>query len=190
MIWLREINSALLNHTKTLMQNTKDFYGKPINAKVMIRNPHIDLEEEDYPSITIHNSGIRQATHFSDVNSREIVEVSPGIKTKKLKSPVFEFIYQIDIWTTSRLEMDSLSYAWVSHNPRYATLDVLDSNGKDIVVCNFDQQDPTLADFTNEKGDNIYRTIIPCRVYVHVDNEVTTTSEHAMVSDVVTNIHK
>ena len=113
MLWLREINSAMLTHVKTLIGGVEDFYGTPINAKALLRLPHMELVTEDYPCVSIYNTGYREDRNLSDPNSYVISQLENNLIQKKAKAPNFIFSYQIDIWCKSPLERDSLTYEWV-----------------------------------------------------------------------------
>lgn len=171
MIWVREVNSALLNHIRNLMDNLVDFHGNPVTPKVIMRKPNTDITKEQYPLVTVSSLQYGEDILHSDVNSTQILQ-GPNPKTiaKSQVSPTYRFKYQIDLWSQTPLHMDAMTMAWVKEHPRkHSTLNVVDSEGKNEQVCSFIQTSFKSMDSVDSRGDNIYRNVLIYDILVTVD---------------------
>ena len=171
MIWVREVNSALLNHIRNLMDNLADFHGNPVTPKVIMRKPNTDITKEHYPLITVSSLQYGEDILHSDVNSLEISQGRiPNTINKGYVSPTYRFKYQIDLWSQTPLHMDSMTMAWVTAHPtKFTTLNVMDSEGKKEQVCSFIQTSFKSMDSVDSRGDNIYRNVLIYDVLVTID---------------------
>lgn len=171
MIWVREVNSALLNHIRNLMDNLADFHGNPVTPKVIMRKPNTDITKEQYPLVTVSSLQYGEDILHSDVNSTKI---SQGLTAKTVNkghvSPTYRFKYQIDMWSQTPLDMDAMTMAWVNEHPRkFTTINVMDSLGKNEQVCSFIQTSFRNMDSVDSRGDNIYRNVLIYDILVTVD---------------------
>ncbi|MBQ3420672.1 MAG: hypothetical protein IJH34_03190 [Romboutsia sp.] len=170
MIWVREVNSALLNHIKTLMDNLVDYHGNPVKPKVIMRRPNTDITTEQYPVVTVSSLQYGEDILHSDVNSRDMQrEGNVCVKVRDI-SPTYRFKYQIDFWTENPLHLDSMTLAWATeHHRKHSTLTVVDSLGKEEQVCRFTQNSVRSMDFVDSRGKNIYRNVLIYDILVTVD---------------------
>lgn len=170
MIWVREVNSALLNHIKTLMDNLVDYHGNPVKPKVIMRRPNTDITTEQYPVVTVSSLQYGEDILHSDVNSRNIRMEGNSTIVKSDVSPTYRFNYQIDFWTDTPLHLDSMTLAWVKEHPRkHSTLTVVDPLGEKEQVCRFTQKSVRSMDFVDSRGKNIYRNVLIYDILVTVD---------------------
>ena len=169
MIWVREINSALLNHIRTLMSNLVDYHGNEFTPKVIMRRPNTDITTEQYPVVTVSSLQYGEDILHSDVNSLNIQRQGLFVD-KGAVNPTYRFSYQIDFWCETPLHMDSMTLAWASEHPRkHSTLTVVDSLGKEEQVCRFTQKSSRSMDSVDSKGMNIYRNVLIYDILVTVD---------------------
>ena len=139
MIWVREVNSAILKHIRTLMEDLQDHYGNSVNPRVIMRKPDTDITQEQYPVITVSSLQYTQDILHSDVNSLKIQNSNDSV-LKGYNSPNWRFSYQI----------------------------VTDSNGSDTQLCRFTNRNFRNIDFVDSKGRNIYRNVINCDILVAI----------------------
>ena len=168
MIWVREVNSAILKHIRTLMEDLQDHYGNSVNPRVIMRKPDTDITQEQYPVITVSSLQYTQDILHSDVNSLKIQNSNDSV-LKGYNSPNWRFSYQIDIWTETPIQLDSITTAWIkSHPTKYSVIEVTDSNGSDTQLCRFTNRNFRNIDFVDSKGINIYRNVINCDILVAI----------------------
>lgn len=171
MIWIREVNSALLNHIKTIMTGITDHYNKPLDVGVIVRLPDIDLEKEEYPKISIGYLQTVDTDFLKDVNSFNLHYTDNNTVIKKKAPTKYKFQYQLDFWSKTPFDRDAMTYAWVSNNTKISYLDVLDSNKVDIVPCYMKLSEMKVVDMKNSSGENIYRNVQMCDIVVSVEND-------------------
>ena len=85
MIWVREVNSSILNYVKTLMESIVDHNGNTIDVKTFISKPNGELQIETYPSATISLDNVKEANAFNDFNSYDLLDIGDNKVLKKLR---------------------------------------------------------------------------------------------------------
>lgn len=181
MIWIREVNLALLNHLKTLMTGI-DNNGEPLDVKVIIRNPNIDLEKESYPKISIDFLSTSETDYMKDVNSIVTLSKDEDNLVVKSKPTKYNFKYQISVWTKNPIERDIITSVWVKNTPKFTYLDVTDTEEDITYPCLLNFKGMTTQDTKNTVGENIFRSIFTCDIIVSIDNAIA--REYPVVKDI------
>lgn len=184
MLWTREINSAIILHVKTLMEDVVDFYGTPLKVNTLLRLPHKEIVQENYPCVSVYNIGYKEDLSFCDHNSYDVVQLENNFLEKRAKASNFSFSYQIDVWCKSPIERDAITHKWVTSNPKHSILEIIDTEGN-IHPCKFTQQPPQIMDSYNDSGEVVFRTMFNCEVLVGV--ETTRPNKYIKVNEVVYN---
>ncbi len=170
MIWLREINKALINHIKTLTKNITNYEGELLNIGVIFRNPNIDLEKESYPKISIDFLNTSETSYMKDVNTVDTLskdEVNVVVKSKPTK---YNFKYQISVWTKKATERDIITGEWVRNTPKFTYLYVTDPTDNTSYPCMLISKGMTMNETVNSVGETVFRSIFSCDIIVSVDN--------------------
>lgn len=172
MIWVREVNSSMLNYVKTLMDSVEDHNGRSIDVKTFISKPNGELQIETYPSVTISLDSVKEASVFNDFNSYDISKVDEDTVLKKLKASKYSFSYTINFWAKSPLDLDAMTKKWMFNTPKYKVIDIRDVDTNTIYGCTMTQDGGlSVEGSTNATtGQATYRHIFVCHIIVGIDN--------------------
>lgn len=172
MIWVREVNSSILNYVKTLMESVVDHNGNTIDVKTFISKPNGELQIETYPSATISLDNVKEANAFNDFNSYDLVDIGDNKVLKKLKASKYAFYYTINFWAKSPIELDAMTKKWMMNTPKHRLIDVKDIDTNTIYECKMLQDGGLSVGGTTDTttGQTTFRHIFMCHIIVGIDN--------------------
>lgn len=172
MIWIREVNSSMLNYVKTLMTDVTDHKGNVIDVKTFISKPSGELQMESYPSVTITLDRVVEANNFNNHNSYTITHLNESMVSKKLEANKYAFDYTINFWAKNPIELDSMTKKFMMNTPKHGLIDVKDTDTDTIYECRMTLDGGLsvggVASATT--GTTIFRQIFLCHIIVGIDN--------------------
>ena len=165
-IWLTEVDRALKTYIQSLMSNVTSG-GTKVKVPVKMFNPDIIHTKEQYPVVTINSLDHDYNLKLSDVNSYSVEYDLNHTKATIVEKPTkLDISYQIDFWSKTQTLINAMTYEWVSKNPKFGYLDIVDDKGN-THSCPFDQVRYLKLD-SIEEGEAIYRRSYECKVTIEV----------------------
>lgn len=167
-VWIEQVDIALVE----LLGNIIQIDGKPV--KVVVRKPDEDLDEEDYPLVSIYNLYDRFSTDryspeplvaFRSKDSNALVVEESALP--------YDLYYQIDFWSTLQSDMNSMTKQWKAFAKKWFNLDVIDESEtlrSCFVLC---RNDFNKADLM-KNGKRLFHSFGTCKIQVEIDEVVQT----------------
>lgn len=178
MLWLREVNTGVINHLKSI------FEDEPI--KVMMYAPSKEVvHQEQYPYLTLQSLSIDENIHRTNINSIHIKDL--GDKFSLEHSPTMHtFKYQVDIWCLTPQERDKYSMMLVYNSPKYQVVKFEDMRGEigEYTVKSI----PTFQmGETFESTNILYRFTQQYEVYIPIKNRPSSLGGKVLEIDTIIN---
>lgn len=154
---LRELNKSLIKHITPLVSNTKDYYGNVIDVPVIIKYPHMDLKKESYPCVTIQFLNSDENLQHTDVNSFTVLSsVIPG-KVDVVNAPtIYDFSFQIDIWSDNPITRDAIVSSFMTRMPKRGLINI-EYSDNDSLPCRYTSGKLLSNDYLDEHNEVVFR---------------------------------
>ena len=183
-VWFEQVDTAFVKFIQKRVF-TEDAHGIKVPVPVIIRKPDEDFKIEVYPCISLYNLySMRDNVRYCP----ETVIVSRDVESKTLEvepsAIPYTLVYQLDFWSKSQTEMNSMTRQWLASLPdRNFNLPLVDMSGKARSSNVLLKDDLKKSDLL-EKNARLFHSMLTYHVWVELDEIPSTTKP--MVVEIIT----
>lgn len=185
-VWYEQIDTGLIKFIQSKVKLTNK-QGNKVSVPVRIMKPDEDFKVENYPMVTITNlfTSKRDEVRYYPFKVLRGIDLSTGKGNLEKTAVPYSVQYQIDFWSTTQRDMNSMLSQWCFNVSRDFILPVIDSGGNSRDTFGMQVGD-TLKRQDNLKGTNrIFRSILTYKIRAEIDEEDVNNLEQC---DIVTEI--
>lgn len=172
-VWFEEVNIALvklLRDTIKIKSNTGANIPIPPNS-VMVRRPEDEFKMENFPCVSIYNTGYRRDLYRGSTDPVVVVrDELTNTATVEDPSVPFTLNYQIDFWAKYQEDMDLMTRSWLFKYNRQFALPVIDDGGT-LRYCNVNCSNSIVKSDLVQNKERLFHSIISISIWVELDDE-------------------
>ena len=137
---MRKIGAVISDFSfldESLINEIRNTLGDSV-TRIFMKNPEVDMREEDYPSVSIYNRGMSVAkdrTAFNRFN-KEILSKADLTRTVKDPPVSYNFSYQLDFWSRLQTDMNKMLMLWNQKHNRQFNLPIIGGEKDVMYSCN------------------------------------------------------